>query len=143
MTTNAHILTLNDRLCTVRHIVRSMQDGVHKETLLVLLDDALDQLMEANSDMSNVVRKVAMLTDKISIMSRSIYEPVLSAQFSYPEEGDYNAVREYVEYRKEHDSVFLHYCQTHGRKQLCNRLSEEFGWQVEAHSYSVNLGRNK
>ena len=143
MTTNAHILTINDRLCTVRNIVRSLPDGVQKQTLLTLLDDALDQLMEANTDISNAVRKAVMLSDQISTLSRYIYEPVISAQYTYPEEGDYNAVREYVERRKEHDEVFRNYCQSHGRKQLCNRLSDEFGWPVDAHSYTVNLNRNK
>lgn len=127
MTTNAHILTINDRLCTVRNIVRSLPDGVQKQTLLTLLDDALDQLMEANTDISNAVRKAVMLSDQIFTLSRYIYEPVISAQYTYPEEGDYNAVREYVERRKEHDEVFRNYCQSHGRKQLCNRLSDEFG----------------
>ena len=132
MTTNAHILTINDRLCTVRNIVRSLPDGVQKQTLLTLLDDALDQLMEANTDISNAVRKAVMLSDQISTLSRYIYEPVISAQSTYPEEGDYNA-----------DEVFRNYCQSHGRKQLCNRLSDEFGWPVDAHSYTVNLNRNK
>lgn len=143
MTTNAHILTINDRLCTVRNIVRSIPDGMQKQMMLTLLDDALDQLMETNTDISNATRKLAMLSDKVSALSRSIYEPVVSAQYTYPEEGDYNAVREYVENRKEHDKVFRDYCLTHGRKQLCNRLSDEFGWPVDAHSYTVNLNRNK
>ena len=143
MTTNAHILAVNDRLCTVRHIVRSMSDGEQKQMLLTLLEDALDHLMETNTDMSNAARKVTMLSDKISTLNRFIYEPVISAQYTYPEEGDYNAVREYVEERKEHDKVFRDYCVTHGRKELCNRLTEEFGWPVDAHSYTVNLNRNK
>lgn len=143
MTTNAHILTINDRLCTVRNIVRSQPDSIDKQTLLTLLDDALDQLMEANTDISNAARKVAMLSDQISGLSRSVYEPVISAQYTYPAEGDYNAVREYVKQRKERDEVFRNYCLTHGRKQLCERLSYEFGWQVEAHSYTVNLNRKK
>ena len=143
MTTNAHILTINDRLCTVRHIVRALPDGVEKETVLALLEDALDHLMEANTDMSNAARKVVMLSDTISNLNHSIYEPVMSAQYTYPAEGDYNAVREYVDYRKQNDEVFRNYCVTHGRKELCNRLSDEFGWPVDAHSYTVNINRNK
>ena len=143
MTTNTHILALNDRLCTVRNIVRSLPDSVQKQTLLALIEDALDHLMETNTDMSNASRKVTMLADKLANISRSIYEPVISAQYTYPEEGDYNAVREYVEQRKELDPVFRNYCQSHGRKQLCERLSYEFGWQVDPHSYTVNLNRQK
>ena len=142
MTTNAHILTLNDRLCTIRNIVRSQPDGVEKLTLMTLIDDALDHLMEANTDMGNAVRKVAMLSDQISSLSRSIYEPVISTQYRYPEEGDYNAVREYVEHRKEHDAVFKNFCHSHSRADLCNRLTEEFGWPVDARSYGKNLQRH-
>ena len=142
MTTNAHILTVNDRLCTVRNIVRSQPDSVQKQTLLTLLDDAIDQLMEANTDMTNAARKVALLTDQVSNLSRSIYEPVISSQYAYPEEGDYNGVREYVDQRKEHDAVFRNYCLSHGRKQLCERLSVEFGWPVDARSYGKNLQRH-
>ena len=142
MNTNAHILTINDRLCTVRNIVRSLPDGVQKQTLLALLDDTLDHLMEANTDISNAVRKAAMLSDQISALSRSIYEPVISAQYTYPEEGDYNAVREYVERRKEHDEVFKRYCASHSRAQLCERLSEEFGWVLDYRSYSRNIQRH-
>ncbi len=72
MTTNAHILTINDRLCTVRHIVRALPDGVEKETVLALLEDALDHLMEANTDMSNAARKVVMLSDTISNLNLSL-----------------------------------------------------------------------
>ena len=143
MTTNTHIFALNDRLCTARNIVRAMPDSETKVTLMTLVDDAIDHLMGAQTDMSNTAYKVELLSDKISALNRAIYEPVFSAQYTYPAEGDYNAVREYVEYRKEHDEVFRKYCLTHGRKQLCDRLTDEFGWPVDAHSYTVNLGRNK
>ena len=142
MTTNTHILTINDRLCTVRNIVRSQPDSVEKQTLLTLLDDAIDHLMEATTDMNNAARKVAMLTDQVSNLNRSIYEPIMSAQYTYPEEGDYNAVREYVDHRKEHDAVFKNYCHSHSRKELCERLSYEFGWPVDARSYGKNLQRH-
>lgn len=59
-----------------------------------------------------------------------------------PQEGDYNAVREYIEARKERDEVFKKYCDTHQRKQLCERLSDEFGWLVDSHHLGVNIGRN-
>lgn len=60
-----------------------------------------------------------------------------------PKEGDYNGVREYIEARKKKDPVFKQYCQTHQRKQLCERLSDEFGWIVDDHHLGVNIGRNK
>ena len=60
-----------------------------------------------------------------------------------PRENDYNAVREYIEARKEKDPVFKEYCKTHQRKQLCARLTDEFGWIVDDHHLGVNIGRNK
>ena len=85
MTTNTHILTINDRLCTIRHIVRAMPDGVEKQTMMALLDDALDQLMEANTDMSNAARKAKMLSDQLSTISRAIANKYLMTPYGlYP-----------------------------------------------------------
>lgn len=60
-----------------------------------------------------------------------------------PKENDYNAVREYIEQRKQQDEVFKAFCKDHTRKQVCEFLSAEFGWQVDAHHLGVNMGRNK
>lgn len=60
-----------------------------------------------------------------------------------PKENDYNAVREYIEARQKEDPVFKEYCRTHHRKQLCIRLTDEFGWTVDDHHLGVNIGRNK
>lgn len=142
MTTNTHILTINDRLITAINTVRGMQDSAEKKILTDLLEEAIDHLMEANTDMSNVVRKVQLLSDHVSKLSQSIYAPVMSAQMIYPSEGDYNAVREYVENRKQNDDIFKNYCVSHSRKQLCARLSDEFGWVVDEKSYGKNLQRH-
>ena len=142
MTTNTHILTLNDRLIRAIHTVRSMPESVETKTLTDLLEEAIDHLMEANTDMSNAVRKVQVLSEHVSQLSQSIYAPVMSAQMIYPGEGDYNAVREYVENRKQHDEIFKNYCVSHTRKQLCARLTDEFGWVVDEKSYGRNLQRH-
>lgn len=60
----------------------------------------------------------------------------------YPREGDYNSVREYVEERKKYDPIFLDYCKSHNRTQLCERLTDEFGWNVNVDSYGKNVNRN-
>lgn len=60
-----------------------------------------------------------------------------------PRENDYNAVREYIEKRKDTDSVFKNFCKSHTRKQVCDFLSDEFGWTVDAHHLGVNMGRNR
>lgn len=59
-----------------------------------------------------------------------------------PKENNYNAVREYIDKRKETDEVFKAFCKSHTRKQVCEFLSMEFGWHVDAHHLGVNMGRN-
>jgi hypothetical protein len=142
MTTNTHILTINDRLVSAVHIVRGMQDSEEKKALIDLLEDAIDHLMETNTDMANAVRKVEIFSEHMSQLSQSIYAPVMSAQMTFPSEGDYNGVREYIENRKQRDEIFKNYCNNHTRKQLCARLSDEFGWTVDENSYGQNLRRH-
>ena len=60
-----------------------------------------------------------------------------------PDENDYNGVREYIEQRKQTDEVFKTFCKNHTRTQLCEFLTMEFGWHVDAHHLGVNMGRNK
>lgn len=60
-----------------------------------------------------------------------------------PKENDYNAVREYIEKRKEQDEVFKTFCKSHTRKQVCEFLTMEFGWEVDAHHLGVNIARNQ
>ena len=61
---------------------------------------------------------------------------------AYPEENNYNGVREYVERRKANDKVFREYCKTHTRKQLCERLTDIFGWFVNDKYYGRNVQRH-
>lgn len=142
MTTNTHILALNDRLTAARTLVCALSEDTDKQPIIDLLNEAIDHLMEANTDMSNAVRKVVMLSDQLTILNHRIYEPVISGQMAFPAEGDYNAVREYVEQRRAHDEVFKRYCNTHKRSELCNRLSDEFGWVVDVKSYARNVQRH-
>ena len=60
-----------------------------------------------------------------------------------PSENNYNAVREYIDKRKETDEVFKNFCKDHTRKQVCEFLTMEFGWHVDAHQLGVNIGRNQ
>ncbi len=70
-----------------------------------------------------------------------IVEPETS-KLVRPKENDYNGVREYIEARKKQDNVFKEYCKNNNRKKLCERLTDEFGWTVDAHNLGVNIGRN-
>ena len=59
-----------------------------------------------------------------------------------PREGDYNGVRLYIEERKKYDEQFKDYCTHHNRKELCMRLTKEFGWFVDDKSLGRNIQRN-
>lgn len=135
MTTNTHILTINDRVSTARHLIRQMQDSVDKHVLLALLNDVSDQLFSLNND-------IGQDKARITELSKMIYAPVMSAQLSYPEENNYNDVREYVDSRKAQDPVFKEYCKRHTRAELCARLTDEFGWYVNPKSYGANVKRH-
>jgi hypothetical protein len=112
-----------------------MPKFAEKKILLKLLDECCDHLIAVQMDYAAAKQKIAELT-------KSIYAPVIGAQNKYPEEGNYNAVREYVESRKSHDEPFKIYCQTHSRRELCDRLTDEFGWVVNVDSYGKNIRRH-
>lgn len=142
MKTNSHILAIDELLHEVKMGVRVWSDGPEKQQIIAQLDQALDELMQVNTELSNRSQQVEDLMGRVTTLSKTIYEPVLSAQFVYPDEGDYNGVREYVDSRREHDEIFNRYCAKHSRKDLCERLTDEFGWVVDVKSYGRNLQRH-
>lgn len=60
-----------------------------------------------------------------------------------PQEGNYNAVREYIVERKKYDEDFRIYWNSHTLKQNCVYLSREFEWIVDDHSLGTNLNRHR
>ena len=60
-----------------------------------------------------------------------------------PEEGKYSKVREYIAERKRFDEEFKNYCLNHSLRDLCTRLTKEFGWFVDENSLQRNLNRNR
>ena len=60
-----------------------------------------------------------------------------------PHEGKYTEVRRYIEERKRFDEEFKTYCNNQTLRDLCNRLTKEFGWFVDEHSLGANLNRNR
>ena len=142
MNTNAHILTLTELLCEVKFSMREWPDNEAKQKILSLIDQSQDELMQVNTELSNRMHQIEDMTEHLTSFSKALYAPIINAQFIYPEEGDYNGVREYVKQRKEKDEVFKNYCMNHSRKQLCTRLSEEFGWELDVKSYARNVQRH-
>ena len=60
-----------------------------------------------------------------------------------PREGKYTEVRRYIEERKRFDAEFKNYCAEHSLRDLCHRLTNEFGWFVDENSLQKNLNRNR
>lgn len=60
-----------------------------------------------------------------------------------PHEGKYTEVRRYIEERKRFDEEFKTFCQERSLRELCKRLTNEFGWFVDEHSLGANLNRNR
>lgn len=111
-----------------RQIVEALASGKLQPTTIVLGDNVQHQ---------HKIEKV-----EAGGIGIQIVEPA-SSTLHRPKEGDYNGVREYIDARKEQDPIFKQYCKRHTRKQICERLSDEFGWDVDAHNLGVNIGRNQ
>ena len=60
-----------------------------------------------------------------------------------PREGKYSEVRKYIEERKRFDEEFKTFCQERSLRELCKRLTNEFGWFVDENSLQKNLNRNR
>jgi len=60
-----------------------------------------------------------------------------------PRENRYTEVRRYIEERKRFDAEFKTFCDNHSLRDLCKRLTNEFGWFVDEHSLGANLNRNR
>jgi hypothetical protein len=60
-----------------------------------------------------------------------------------PREGKYTEVRRYIEERKRFDEEFKTFCVNHSLRDLCTRLTNEFGWFVDENSLQRNINRNR
>ena len=60
-----------------------------------------------------------------------------------PKENKYTEVRRYIEERKRFDEEFKTFCINHSLRDLCARLTREFGWLVDENSLQKNLNRNR
>ena len=62
---------------------------------------------------------------------------------SIPEKNKYSQVRIYIRERCRFDEEFKKFCQERSLRDLCARLTDEFGWFVDEHSLGANLNRNR
>ena len=59
-----------------------------------------------------------------------------------PQERKYSQVREYIKERMKYDAEFKQFCDTHSLRDLCTKLTREFGWFVDEHSLGINKNRH-
>ena len=60
-----------------------------------------------------------------------------------PREGKYTEVRRYIDERTRFDEEFKVFVRDHSLRDLCARLTKEFGWFVDENSLQRNLNRNR
>jgi hypothetical protein len=60
-----------------------------------------------------------------------------------PPEGKYTKVREYITERCRFDEEFKTFAKERTLRELCTRLTKEFGWFVDEHSLGANINRNR
>lgn len=60
-----------------------------------------------------------------------------------PQEGKYTKVREYIKERSRFDEEFKNFVKEKSLRELCTRLTKEFGWYVDEHSLGSNLNRHR
>lgn len=108
-------------------------------------DNSREYNINANGqDLASVVR--AFMAEGDPKTQAEDIEPVPvdnSTILPIPNKGKYTEVRRYIEERKRFDEEFKTYCTNHSLRDLCARLTHEFGWFVDEHSLGSNINRNR
>ncbi len=123
---------LKQQIYYLQKIILTMENPTPQPTIHV----AGDYVLQKHVEQQNTIDKVEAGGIGFQIVQSA------KSSLQRPKENDYNAVREYIEKRKEQDEVFKSFCKSHTRKQVCEFLSMEFGWTVQSHHLGVNMGRN-
>jgi len=138
---NEHILNSSRRIAAALDVLCELRGTAQPKQSLTLSRKACDkmirQLDEAYNELFGAQTDITNIADKLEELSQHSYRPTM-----YPEEGKYNQVREYIEQRKQVDEIFKNYCATHSRRELCDRLTDEFGWVVDVKSLGTNINRH-
>lgn len=138
---NDHIMNSSRRIAAALEYLCELRDTAQPKQPITLPKKACDklirQLNDAYCDMFGAQTDLTNNANKIEELSQHSYRPTM-----YPEEGDYNAVRVYIEQRKLKDEIFKNYCATHSRRELCDRLTDDFGWVVDDKSLGKNIQRH-
>ena len=101
-------------------------------------DNHRDITINASSNVSEVLK--AVMTENID--EQPAHETANPYSPPIPQERKYSQVREYIKERKKYDPEFKQFCDTHSLRDLCTKLTREFGWFVDENSLSQNLNRH-
>jgi len=98
------------------------------------------QAAQSFSSFKGTINFNITITPSLSADSDNCLEKDSSANdiLGIPAKRDYKAVRLYITERCRFDNEFKEYVNSHSRVNLCQRLTDEFGWDVDPD----NLGRN-
>ena len=92
-----------------------------------------------STDLTSIVRSF-MADDEQTVST----EPVTPKDIlPIPAEGKYTEVRKYIKERCRFDEEFKKFFKERSLRELCDRLTKEFGWFVDEHSLGANLNRHR
>jgi|GEM_PF-2299243 len=91
----------------------------------------------------DVRRTAELVINELKELEDEEKNNVTDSALPIPRPKDYIGTMLYIETRRKSDAEFSEYCRTHNRVELCERLTKEFGWEVDAHSLGVSIGRGQ
>ena len=80
-------------------------------------------------------------TDAQFYMQDKEYKELL--EHTKPQQGDYKAIRRYMEAKINTDSAFKHFCNTHPLKDVCQKLEIELHIYINVDSLRRSINRSK
>ena len=96
------------------------------------------------SDVAEIMRQLEA-NDELSQPDRYETAEDIEAEaiLPIPQKNKYTQVRQYIHERCRFDEEFKDFVDNHSRVDLCKRLSNEFGWDVDEHHLGVNMNRHR
>ena len=116
-----------------------MKKLLHETAETEALSTFFEQLAERaqSSDITIIV-----LSSKQTPVAKKTLDTTMPV-LSLPMEGKYSKVREYIKERSRFDAEFKTFVKDRSLRDLCTRLTKEFGWYVDEHSLGSNLNRHR
>lgn len=93
-------------------------------------------------DLSSIMRAIDSQETE-AIQTEAWSEKKQANILPIPQKRKYSQVRKYIKERCRFDEEFRNFVKYHTRVELCMRLTNEFGWDVDEHALGVNMNRNR